>query len=260
MGFGLYKVAADAAESVVVQALETGYRHIDSAAFYQNEPQVGWAFASILGSEIAREELFVTSKVWNTEQGFEKTIASCERSLEDLRLDYLDLFLIHWPCPERGLFLQTWEALEELQGRGLVRSIGLSNFRTQDIEQVLAHGSVVPAVNQVELHPWLQQRELRELHERHGMVTEGWSPLARGAILQDATVLDIAQELGVSAAQVVLRWHLQEGIVVFPKSLSLERMRANADVFGFELSQAQMQRLNGLERGFRSGSHPDSVN
>lgn len=260
LGFGLYKVPEDDAARLVSTAASLGYRHFDGAAFYGNERGVGAGLQQVMESGIPREELFVTSKVWNTEQGYEKTLASFEKTHTDLGLDFLDLFLIHWPCPERNLFVETYKALKKLKEEGLVRAIGVSNFRLQDLEVLLNETAVIPAVNQIELHPWLAQKELRAFHEKHGITTEAWSPLARGALLEDPVVLAIAHELNVSAAQVLVRWHLQHGIVVFPKTSSEERMRTNADVFGFELNDDQMSRLDALDCGRRSGSHPDHVN
>lgn len=260
LGYGLYKVPEVDARGLVTQALQLGYRHLDSAALYGNEAGVGLALESAFEAGLNRQDVFVTSKVWNTDQGYESTLAACQRSLSDLRLDYLDLYLIHWPCPERDLFVETWRALEELVERGLVRSIGVSNFRVQDLEKLMQYAQISPAVNQVELHPWLQQRELRAVHEQLGMVTEAWSPLARGALVQDGELAALAGKYGVSAAQLVLRWHMQSGIATFPKASSAERMAQNADVFGFELSADDMAIIAGMDRGYRSGSHPDQVN
>lgn len=260
LGFGLYKVPADDAAHLVTTAAELGYRHFDGAAFYANESGVGAGLHRAMETGITREELFIASKVWNTEQGYEKTLASFEKTRADLGLEYLDLFLIHWPCPERNLFVETYKALEKLKSEGLVRAIGVSNFRIQDLEILLDETDVVPAVNQIELHPWLAQKELRAFHQEHGITTEAWSPLARGELLKDGVVLEIAQELGVSPAQVLIRWHLQQGNVVFPKASSAERMQANADVFRFELTDEQMTRLDALDGGRRVGSHPDNVN
>ncbi|GAB3756710.1 aldo/keto reductase [Zhihengliuella somnathii] len=260
LGFGLYKVPDADAERIVGTALRAGYRHLDSAALYGNEAGVGRAIAAAVDGGLAREDLFVTSKVWNEDQGYDSTLRAFEATRADLGLEYLDLYLIHWPCPERGLYLETYRALEHLQREGLVRSIGVSNFLPAHLERLLQHADIVPAVNQVELHPWLQQRELRDLHRRLGIVTEAWSPLARGRLLQDPVLERIAAAHAVSVAQVVIRWHLQEGSIVFPKASAPERIAQNADVFGFELAPAEMEAIASADRGFRSGSHPDQVN
>jgi len=259
LGFGLYKVPGDEAETIVGQALAAGYRHLDSAALYGNEAGVGRALRSAFDGGLARDDLFVTSKVWNDDQGYDSTLRAFEATRNDLGLDYLDLYLIHWPCAARGLYVETYRALEKLHDDGLVRAIGVSNFQPAHLRHLLESADVVPAVNQVELHPWLQQRELREVHAELGIATEAWSPLARGRLLDDPELTAIAAAHGVSVAQVVLRWHLQEGTIVFPKASTPERMAQNADVFGFTLEEETMRHIAGLARGFRSGSHPDDV-
>lgn len=259
LGFGLYKVPGDEAETIVGQALAAGYRHLDSAALYGNEAGVGRALRTAFDGGLARKDLFVTSKVWNDDQGYDATLRAFEATRNDLGLDYLDLYLIHWPCAARGLYVETYRALEKLHDDGLVRAIGVSNFQPAHLRHLLESADVVPAVNQVELHPWLQQRELRELHAELGIATEAWSPLARGRVLEDPELTAIAAAHGVSVAQVVLRWHLQEGTIVFPKASVPERMAQNADVFGFTLEEETMRHIAGLDRGFRSGSHPDDV-
>ncbi|GAA3712963.1 aldo/keto reductase [Zhihengliuella alba] len=262
LGYGLYKV--EEAEELVGHALRAGYRHLDGAALYGNEAGVGRAIGAAIADESehspAREDLFVTSKVWNSEQGYESTLRAFERTRADLGLEYLDLYLIHWPCPERGLFVETYRALERLLQDGLVRAIGVSNFQPDHLRTLLDHADVLPAVNQVELHPWLQQRELRAVHEELGIATEAWSPLARGRLLDDPELARLAADHGVSVAQLVLRWHLQEGTIIFPKASTPERMAENADVFGLELDDGALEAIRGLDRGFRSGSHPDQVN
>lgn len=260
LGYGLYKIPDQQVTDLVGQALEVGYRHLDSAAFYQNESGVGQALSRAFSSGLERKELFVTSKVWNTEQGFERTVISCEKTLHDLNLDYLDLFLIHWPCPQRQLFLETWKALEYLQAEGRVRSIGVSNFRVQDLESIVGSATVIPAVNQIELHPWLQQKELVAMHRELGIKTQAWSPLARGRVLEDPVLVTLAKRYGVSVAQLVLRWHMQLGVITFPKASHRGKMQENANIFGFELLPEDMDLMAGLDRNFRSGSHPDRVN
>lgn len=260
LGYGLYKVPAEDAEHLVGLALAAGYRHLDGAAFYGNEAGVGRGIRTALESGLSREDLFVTSKVWNTEQGYDRTLRAFDRTLDDLGLEQLDLFLIHWPCAERGLFIETYRALERLHSEGRVRAIGVSNFQIPHLERLLDSTETVPAVNQIELHPWLQQRDLREFHAEHGITTEAWSPLARGRLLDDPALLGLARDRGVSVAQLVIRWHLQIGNAVIPKASSAARIAENGDVFSFELDAASMDTLAAMDRGFRSGSHPDEVN
>ena len=260
LGYGLYKVPADDAERLVGLALAAGYRHLDGAAFYGNEAGVGRGIRDALDAGLDRGELFVTSKVWNTEQGYDRTLRAFDRTLADLGLEQLDLFLIHWPCAARGLFVETYRALERLRAEGRVRAIGVSNFQIPHLQRLLDETGTVPAVNQVELHPWLQQRQLREFHAEHAITTEAWSPLARGRLLDDPVLAQLARDRGVSVAQLAVRWHLQIGDVVIPKASSASRIAENGDVFGFELDAPAMETIAGLDRGFRSGSHPDEVN
>ena len=261
VGFGTYKVPSDDAAALCRSAFDAGYRHVDTAALYGNETGVGEAVRrATAGGALQRSELFVTSKVWNTDQGYDSTLRAFDASMSRLGLDYLDLYLIHWPCPQRGEFVNTYRAMEELYTSGRVRAIGVSNFQPAHLEQLLEATAVVPAVNQIELHPWLQQEELRQLHARLGIRTVAWSPLGRGAVLADPVITRIAAELGRTPAQVILRWHLDLGNVVIPKASTPERIAGNLDLFSFELSAAQRSAINGLERGQRSGSHPDEVN
>ncbi|WP_144628629.1 aldo/keto reductase [Arthrobacter woluwensis] len=260
LGFGLYKVPGEDVADLVPAAVDAGYRHFDTAAMYGNELALGKALgAQLEDGSLSREDFFITSKVWNDQQGYDATLRSFDDSMVALGLDVLDLFLIHWPVAGRGLYLETYRALETLYREGRVRAIGVSNFQVDHLERVLEERDVVPAVNQVELHPWLQQRELRAFHARHGITTEAWSPLARGALLDDSVLADVAAKHGRSVAQIALRWQIQEGIVVFPKASSAERIRQNADLFGFSLDQEDLVRIAGLDRDFRSGSHPDQV-
>ena len=218
VGFGVFLIPETETKTAVATALAAGYRHIDTAKLYQNEAEVGEAIAE---SGIAREEIFVTTKVWNSEQGYEPAIESFEASMDRLGLDVLDLLLIHWPVPELDRYVETWRAFEKLYADGRVRAIGVSNFHIPHLQRLLDEGSVVPAVNQIELHPQLPQAELREFHAQHGIVTEAWSPLARGgAVLADPTVTTIAERVGKSPAQVLLRWSLQLGNVVLPRSVT----------------------------------------
>lgn len=255
LGFGVYQIENDAVADAVGHAFAAGYRHIDTAAIYGNETGVGEGIAR---SGLPREELFVTTKVWNDKQGHDSTLKAFDRSLRQLGLEYVDLYLIHWPCPSRGLFVETWRALEELLAAGKTRAIGVSNFRVPDLETLLAETEVVPALNQIELHPYLQQEELRAFHAAHGIATEAWSPLGRGAVLEDPTIARIAAAHGVSPAQVMIRWHLQLGNIVIPKSSTPARIAENADVFGFALSDAEMAAIAALDRGLRTGPDPST--
>lgn len=260
LGFGLYKVPGEYVADLVPAAVDAGYRHFDTAAMYGNELALGKALgAQLEDGSLSREDFFITSKVWNDQQGYDTTLRSFDDSMIALGLDVLDLYLIHWPVAGRGLYLETYRALETLYREGRVRAIGVSNFQVEHLERVLEEREVVPAVNQVELHPWLQQRDLRAFHAQHGIVTEAWSPLARGALLEDPMLADVAAKHGKGVAQIALRWQIQEGIVVFPKASSPDRIRQNADLFGFSLDQEDLDRIAGLDREFRSGSHPDQV-
>ncbi|MFW0769557.1 aldo/keto reductase [Arthrobacter koreensis] len=260
-GYGTYKVPAQDAAPLVSAALSLGYRHIDTAALYGNEEGVGRAVRNFTDAgHVVREDLFVTSKVWNTDHGYESTLRAFDVSLQKLGFDYLDLYLIHWPCPERGLFVETYKALEKLYAEGRIRAIGVSNFNREHLEELLDGTSVVPSVNQVELHPWLAQRELRAFQKANGIRTVAWSPLGRGALLEDPLVRRIASDTGRSLAQVVLRWHVQSGHTVIPKASSEERIAENLDIFSFELDAGQMAALDGMDSGRRTGSNPSEVN
>lgn len=257
LGFGVFQVPDAETTAAVAEALKAGYRSIDTAAIYGNERGVGQAIAD---SGIDRGELFITSKVWNADQGFEETLAAYDASLEKLGLDYLDLYLIHWPAPANGRFIDTWKALEKLYADGRVRAIGVSNFEPDQLEQILAEATVVPVVNQVELHPALQNRAVQAFGAEHGIATEAWSPLAQGAALQDPSVLAIAEAHGRTPAQVILRWHLQQGRIVIPKSVTPSRIAENLDVFGFELSADELSAIDALEKDGRTGPHPATFN
>ena len=254
LGFGVFQVPPEDTAEIVALAFEVGYRHIDTAAAYRNEEQVGEA---VRASGLARDEVFITTKCFNTNHGRDRAKEACRRSLDRLGLDFIDLYLIHWPVPMRGLYVETWEAFVELRDEGVVRSIGVSNFNPPHLQQVVDRTGVVPSVNQVELHPWFQQRALREEHARLGIVTEAWSPLARGR-LGDPALTEIAQAYERTVAQVLLRWHLQLGNVVIPKSATPERIRENFDVFGFSLSDADLERIGAIDRGERIGPDPET--
>lgn len=272
LGFGLYKVPVADAPSLVAMALGTGYRHFDTAAMYGNEAGVARALGAAVDSDggsggsgesspgLRREDVFVTTKVWNDDQGYDKTLRAFDTSMVNLGLDYVDMYLIHWPCARRGLFTETYRALETLYREGKVRAIGVCNFQPAHLDRLLETAEVVPAVNQIELHPWLQQAELREKHRGLGILTEAWSPLGRGHVLADPVVLALAAEHGRTPAQIILRWHVQLGNIAIPKASSEARIRENLDVFGFSLSDRDMAALAELERGQRTGSHPDNVN
>ncbi|MFE3138369.1 aldo/keto reductase [Streptomyces scopuliridis] len=257
LGFGVFQVGDEETTSAVLTALEAGYRSIDTAAVYRNENGVGRAIAS---SGLPRDELFITTKLWNDDQGYDSTLAAFDASLARLGLDRADLYLIHWPTPARDRYLDTWRAMEKLLADGRTRAIGVSNFQPAHLQRLLDETGIVPAVNQVELHPGLQQEELRDFHAQHGIATEAWSPLAQGALLQEEALTEIAGRHGKTPAQVVLRWHLQLGNIVIPKSVTPARIRENIDVFGFELSDGDMAALATLDRGLRTGPDPDTLN
>ncbi|MEU6850008.1 aldo/keto reductase [Actinacidiphila alni] len=256
LGFGVWQVPDDEAEQAVATALDAGYRSIDTAAIYGNEKGTGRALAA---SGLPREELFVTTKLWNSDHGADLAPAAVEASLDRLGLDYVDLYLIHWPQPSLDAYTETWRALEKIAADGRARAIGVSNFQPAHLRRVLAEGSVVPAVNQIELHPNFPQAELRALHAEHGIATEAWSPLGQGKGLLDSPVIGaVAARHGRTAAQVVLRWHLQLGNVVIPKSVTPSRIRENLDVFGFALTDADLAELANLDNGTRLGPDPDA--
>jgi len=259
LGVGVFKVDDEVCEQVVADALEVGYRHIDTAMIYRNEGAVGRAIAK---SGIPRDELFVTTKLWNSDQGSETAAQALQTSLDLLGLDQVDLYLIHWPAPLRDQFVETWLVLEDLHRAGLTKAIGVSNFQKEHLERVLEAGSIVPAVNQVELHPAFQQRELRAFQEPLGILTEAWGPLgqAKYDLSELPGLVDIAKAHGKSLAQVVLRWHLQEGIIIFPKSSKNERLQENLDVFDFELTSDDMAAIAAMDADRRVGTHPDDGN
>jgi len=256
LGFGVYKIPESETAEAVVTALEAGYRHIDTAAFYENERGVG---EGVRRSGIDRSDVFVTSKVWWTENGYDSTLRSFDASLERLGFDTIDLFLIHWPAPRSDRYVETWRALERVREEGRARSIGVANFHIHHLDRLARETDTVPAVNQVELHPWLPQSQVRAYDEAHGIVTEAWSPLARGRVLGDPVLDALAAKHGVTPAQVVIRWQLQLGNVVIPKSTSPERIRSNIDVFGFELDAEDLAAIATLESGERTGKDPDDL-
>ena len=253
LGFGTFQVAEDQTQRIVESAIETGYRHIDTAAGYYNEAGVG---AAVRASGLAREDVFVTTKLRNGDQGYDNALAAFEASRAALDIDYVDLYLIHWPVPTKGLYVETWKAFEKLLADGAVRAIGVSNFLPEHLETLLAETDIVPAVNQIEVHPTFQQRGLVQVSRASGIAVEAYSPLGRGADLESDEVTSIAQAHGVTPAQVVLRWHLQQDSIVIPKSNNPERIAANLDVFGFELSDDEIAQVTALEAGNRLGADP----
>jgi 2,5-diketo-D-gluconate reductase A len=255
LGFGVFLVPPPETERAVSLALEAGYRHIDTAAQYANEAGVG---AAVRASGIDRGELFITTKCANPDHGYEEAKAAAHTSVERLGLGPIDLYLIHWPVPSRDLYLDTWRAFIDLADEGVVRSIGVSNFQPAHLRRIVAETGVTPAVNQIELHPRLTQHELRQLHADLGIVTEAWSPLARGGMLDDPVVVAIAAAHGRTPAQVLLRWHLQIGNVVIPKSVTPERIEQNIDVFDFEITEQEIAAIEALDRGKRIGPDPDT--
>ncbi len=254
LGFGVFQVPPEETQWVVEHALEAGYRHLDTAAAYRNEKGVG---AAIAASGLAREDVFVTTKLWNSQQGYDSTLAAFDASLGRLGFDYVDLYLIHWPAPTEDRFVDTWRAFERIRDEGRARTIGVSNFRVEDLERLQAEAETLPTINQVELHPRLQQAELRAWHGEHRVATEAWSPLAQGDLLDDETIARVAERHGRTPAQAILRWHLQLGNVVIPKSATPERIRENIELFDFELSEEDMEAFRGLDRGERIGPNPD---
>ena len=255
LGFGVFQVPPEDTQQVVEEALAAGYRHIDTAAAYRNERGVGEA---ILASGLRREEVFVTTKLWNAEQGFESTPKAFEVSLKRLGFDYVDLYLIHWPVPSADRFVETWRAFERIHEEGRARTIGVSNFRIEDLMRLERETETRPTVNQVELHPRHQQVELRAWHAEHGIATEAWSPLAQGELLSDQTIAKIAARREKTPAQTILRWHVQLGNVVIPKSVRPGRIRENLDLFDFELDEEEMAAIGRLDVGERVGPDPAS--
>ncbi|WP_053362764.1 aldo/keto reductase [Bacillus sp. FJAT-27251] len=258
LGLGVFLVK-DGEEVVnsVKTALELGYRSIDTAAVYRNEEGVGQAIAE---SNIPREELFITTKVWNADQGYEATLAAFETSMNKLGLDYLDLYLIHWPLPSQGKYVETWKALEKLYNDGRVRAIGVSNFKIHHLEELIANSEIVPMVNQVEYHPRFNQRELHEFCKKHSIQLEAWSPLMQGGLLDEPALVEIAKKYNKSTAQIIIRWDIQTGVVTIPKSVKPHRIAENADVFDFELTQEDMEQINALNQDQRQFADPDDFN
>lgn len=256
IGLGVWQIPNGTVEGAIAAALEAGYRSIDTAAAYNNEEGVGNAIAA---SSLPREELFITTKLRNDDQGYDSTLREFDASLKRLQLDYIDLYLIHWPLPSRGLFPATWKAFEEILASGQARSIGVSNFRAVDLDKLAETATVTPAVNQIELHVGFQQRELRAYHAAHGIVTESWSPLGHGQSLDNPAIVALAAKYGKTAAQVILRWHIQIGAIVIPKSSTPARIVENFQIFDFELSADDLAAIDELDTGVRIGGDPGVV-
>jgi 2,5-diketo-D-gluconate reductase A len=260
IGLGVWQTPPDETERAVGAALAAGYRHVDTAAAYGNEAEVGRALSSAADSGIARADVFLVTKLWNSEQGYDKTLKAFDASLAKLGVDDLDLYLIHWPMPKANSYVDTFKAFAHLRDQGRVRSIGVSNFAPEHLNILIDATGIVPTVNQIELHPLLPQRELRELHARLGVATEAWSPLGQGSLLQNPTVVTLADAHGKTPAQVLIRWHIQLGNIVIPKSVNPERIVSNFDVFDFELSEQDMASIASLEDGTRLGPDPRTFN
>jgi len=245
LGFGTWQIDDKEAAEKVQFALKAGYRHIDTARIYGNEAGVG---AGLAQSGLAREQIYLTTKLWNDDQAYDKALAALPASLQRLQTDYVDLYLIHWPCPAQDLYLEAWQALIELQKRGLARSIGVSNFRVEDLQHIIDKTGIVPAVNQVELHPYFQQAGLRAFHRQYNIATVAYSPLGRGALLNDPVVQKIAEEHGKSAGQIILRWHMEIGTIAIPKSANAGRISDNIHIFDFHLTQENRTAIAALDK------------
>ena len=255
LGFGVFQIELERTVEATLTALEVGYRHIDTAQMYRNEGQVGEA---VRKSGIPRDQVFVTSKLNNGNHQYDDALAAFDTTMDTLDLEYLDLFLIHWPLPMKGDFVETWRAMEAIQASGRCRAIGVSNFEPEHVQKLLDAGMTVPAVNQIEIHPYFTQDLVRTFDSLHGIVNEAWSPIAQGKVLDDPTLVRIGERLGRSAAQVTLRWHIQRGDVVFPKSVTRSRIEENFAIFDFDLTAEDMAAIDGLNRDDRTGPHPNT--
>jgi 2,5-diketo-D-gluconate reductase A len=256
LGFGVFLVPPEETKQAVTEALKAGYRLIDTAQGYRNEEGVGAAFAE---SDVPRDELFITTKLTNSEQGYDTTLTAFDGSMEKLGIDVLDLFLIHWPQPMFDQYVDTWRAFEKLLADGRVRSIGVSNFEIPHLQRLMSETDVVPTVNQIELHPQFPQDELREFHAEHGILTESWGPLGQGkGLLEDPNIVEVARRKDRTPAQVVLRWHVQLGCIVIPKSVNPDRIQENIDLFDFELDDADMADISKVRTGQRLGGDPNT--
>jgi 2,5-diketo-D-gluconate reductase A len=257
LGFGVFQIEPEKTKDATLAAFEVGYRHIDTAEMYGNEKEVGEA---VRASGLDRDQIFVTSKLNNTFHEYDAALSAFDQSLKDLDIGYLDLFLVHWPLPDVLDYVETWKAMEKMYEGGRVRAIGVSNFQPHHLNRLMGETTVTPAVNQVEIHPYLANEEIRAFDAEHGIATEAWSPIAQGNVLQDPVIVRIAENLGRTPAQVTLRWHVQRGDIVFPKSVTRSRVEENFAIFDFELSGTDMDDITGLDRGERTGPDPDTFN
>jgi 2,5-diketo-D-gluconate reductase A len=257
LGFGVFQIPPEQTREATLTALEAGYRHIDTAEMYGNEKEVGQAVRDF---DADRDEIFVTSKLNNGYHAYDDALAAFDTTLADLGFDHLDLFLIHWPMPDVGDFVETWRAMEEIHRSGRCRAIGVSNFQPHHLQRLFDETDTVPAVNQIEVHPYFAQNDVRAFNAEHGVATEAWSPIAQGEVLDDDTLTRIGQRHGKSAAQVALRWHIQRDDIIFPKSVTPRRVEENIAIFDFELSDEEMSQIGTLDRGERTGPHPDHFN
>ncbi len=255
LGFGVFQIPPDATRKATLAALEVGYRHVDTAQMYRNETEVG---AAVAASGLRRDEVFVTTKLDNDRHGHDEAVSALDESQARLGLDHVDMFLIHWPRPAENRFVETWKGFEKLAADGRARTIGVSNFQIPHLERLAAASGTVPAVNQIELHPHLPQEELRAYHREHGIATEAWSPIGQGGdLLSDERLVGLAEKYGKTPAQIVLRWHIELGNIVFPKSVTPSRIAANIEVFDFELAPTDMATIGELDTGTRMGPNPD---
>ncbi|MGZ4485230.1 MAG: aldo/keto reductase [Nocardioidaceae bacterium] len=257
LGFGVFQIKPEETKQATLAALEVGYRHIDTAEMYGNEKEVGEA---VRASKIDRDDIFVTSKLNNGFHAYDEALTAFDQTLKDLAFDYLDLFLVHWPLPGVGDFVETWKAMEEIYSSGRVKAVGVSNFKPHHLRRLHAETTVVPAVNQVEIHPYFGNEDVRAFDAEHGIATEAWSPIAQGKVLDDATLVRIAESHGKTPAQVTLRWHIQRGDIVFPKSVTRSRVEENFNIFDFELSGTDMTDITALNKDERIGPDPDTFN
>lgn len=255
LGLGVWQASNADARTAVREALQAGYRSIDTAAIYENEEGVG---AGLSDAGLPRAEVFVTTKIWNRDQGTEAAKHALQKSLERLKLDYVDLLLIHWPSPKQDKYLETWMAMIEMKNQGLVRSIGVSNFTAAHLQRLIEETSVTPVLNQIELHPYMQQIAMRHTHDELGIRTESWSPLAQGKALDDPEILAIAKRLGKTTSQVIIRWHLDQGLIVIPKSVTPSRIRSNLEVFDFTLDASDISAIAALNKNQRLGPDPEA--
>ena len=244
IGFGTWQISDDQAPTVIEAALSAGYRSIDTAAIYGNEIGVG---KGIVESSVGREEVFLTTKVWNTQQGYDATLRAMETSLKKLKTDYVDLYLIHWPMPALDKYVATWKALNRLRTEGIARSIGVCNFNIDHLERLIGETGVLPALNQIELHPYFQQKELRDFHAKHNIATEAWSPLARGKLFENSVIISLSKKYNKTPAQIILRWHFENGIIAIPKSSTTTRILENIDIFDFNLTTEDLTLISTLD-------------